>query len=101
MARWRDFFSFIEAGERMVAWQSTEDVNLGFKFVPKIRQQWRVICQAALADILMEQTMKTILSLVVFGLAVAVTAPAFAQSKAECEKKGMVFDEKTKKCVKK
>ncbi len=49
-------------------------------------------------------SMKSILSLVALGLAVAVTAPAFAEhhTKADCEKlEGMQWDEATGKCVKK
>ncbi len=49
--------------------------------------------------------MKTILSLVALGLAVAVAAPAIAEeptTKADCEKmEGMMWDEATGKCVKK
>jgi len=50
--------------------------------------------------------MKSILSLVALGLAVAVAAPAFAEeapiTKADCEKmEGMMWDEATGKCVKK
>lgn len=48
--------------------------------------------------------MKSILSLVALGIAMAVTAPAFAKhhTKAECEKlEGMAWDEATGKCVKK
>jgi len=46
--------------------------------------------------------MKLLLTLIALGLVVTFSAPAFAQSKAECEKlKDMKWDEKTKKCVKK
>ncbi len=50
--------------------------------------------------------MKGILALVALGLAVAITAPAFAQdepiTKADCEAmEGMVWDEASGKCVKK
>ncbi len=52
--------------------------------------------------------MKALISLLVVGLAVAFTAPAFAQetaapaTKADCEKmKDMKWDESTKTCVKK
>jgi hypothetical protein len=49
-------------------------------------------------------SMKSILSLVALGLAMAVTAPAFAKhhTQAECEKlEGMMWDEESGKCVKK
>ena len=52
--------------------------------------------------------MKSILSILVLGLAVAFTAPAFAAdpmvptTKADCEKtKDMMWDAATSKCVKK
>jgi len=52
--------------------------------------------------------MKGLIPLLVLGLAVAFTAPAFAEetaaptTKADCEKtKGMMWDDATGKCVKK
>ena len=50
--------------------------------------------------------MKSILSLVALGLAMALSAPAIAEdeptTKADCEKMdGMMWDEESGKCVKK
>jgi hypothetical protein len=45
--------------------------------------------------------MKTTMLVVAALLMTSFAAPAFAQSKAECEKQGMKWDEKDKKCVKK
>jgi hypothetical protein len=50
-------------------------------------------------------TMKSLITLLVVGLAVASTAPAFAQdtaaptTKAECDKAKGTWDDATKKCT--